>query len=301
MELGVAATLSYTSSTNQYITPKSSRYHALQLKQTNLERIVKSFKFLLLSILFHGLTYAALANAENSRDGAYLDVGIGLGVESDPFIFDDENSSGFDLYLNARYQKHGFFVEVPLGASKQQATIISFGYNFLNTEDWSYDLRIAMNHRDLDHILPESQINSRRVSHAKLGLRVLGDFDNTHIKLIAAGASGDPESGLYASAWVSQNYQYYNWGLYASFGAEYRNEDVVSFFYGVNDIQGLPNYRGKAGIEYTTQVGFDYPINEHWVFEGFVRAIALPSGVSDSPLVDGSSVVESALMVKYVF
>lgn len=262
--------------------------------------IIISQKKLLAGLLLYALATAVNAQ-ENSRDGAYLDIGIGLGVESDPFIYDDTDNSGFDLYLNARYQKNGFFVEIPLGTSKQQATILSFGYNFLNTTHWSYDLRLAMNHRDLDHILPESQRNSRRVSHSKLGLRVLGDFDNTHVKFIVAGASGDPDGGLYASAWLSQNQQYYNWNIYGSFGVEYRNEDVVNYFYAINEVEGLPRYRGKAGLEYTAQVGFDYPINENWVFEGFIRTIVLPSGISNSPLVDGKTAVESALVVKYVF
>ncbi|MDP5213356.1 MipA/OmpV family protein [Pseudoalteromonas tunicata] len=268
---------------------------------------MNTFKLLFISTLY-ALSHIMLitstqawADTENIRDGAYLDIGIGLGVESDPFIFDDENDSGFDLYINGRYQKYGFFVEFPHGTSKQQATVLSFGYNFLNTDNWAYDLQLAMNHRDLDHILPESHINSRRVSHSKLGLRILGDFDNTHLKLIVAGASGDPDGGLYTSAWLSQNYNFYNWNVYASFGVEYRNKDVVNYFYGINEIEGLAYYRGEAGFEYTGQVGASYPINEDWVFEGFIRTTLLPSGVSESPLVDGNKVAEAALVVKYVF
>jgi hypothetical protein len=43
-----------------------------------------------------------------------------------------------------------------------------------------------MNHPQLEHQLPISQDVSTRISHSKLGLRVLGDFNNTHLKLIAA-------------------------------------------------------------------------------------------------------------------
>jgi hypothetical protein len=39
-------------------------------------------------------------SADNIRDGAYFDIGIGLGVESGPVIFDDRNASGLD-YANA--------------------------------------------------------------------------------------------------------------------------------------------------------------------------------------------------------
>jgi len=246
-------------------------------------------------------------HTENIRDGSYLDIGIGLGYQSDPFIFDDENDSGVDIFINGRYQKYGFFVEFPHGTSKQQNTIMSFGYNFLNTEHWSYDFRLAMNHRDLDYKLPKSNIVTKRVSHSKLGLRILGDYGNTHLKLIVAGASG--AKGLYVSGWLSQNYQYNNWNFYSTVGIEYRNEDVVNYFYGIseneflgnNEIDSLPSYQGRSGFEYTGQVGFDYPITTAWVFEGFARTILFPSGITDSPLVDGKAITEAAVLVKYVF
>jgi outer membrane protein len=246
-------------------------------------------------------------NTENIRDGSYLDIGIGLAYQSDPFTYDNENDSGLDIFINARYQKYGLFVEFPHGTSKQQNTVLSLGYNFLNTEHWSYDLRLAMNHRDLDYKLPKSQIITRRISHSKLGLRILGDYDNTHVKFIVAGSSG--AKGFYASGWLSQNYQYNNWNFYSTVGIEYRNEDVVNYFYGIgedeflgnNEINGLPNYHGKSGFEYTGQVGFDYPITTDWVFEGFARTTLLPSGITDSPLVDGNTITEAAVLVKYVF
>ncbi len=283
------------------------------------ENYVKIFiKLLSISIFIASMLSSSLLMAaedekestdttENIRDGSYLDIGIGLTYESDPFIYDNENDSGLGIFINARYQKYGLFVEFPHGTSQQQNTILSFGYNFLNTEHWSYDLRFAMNHRDLEYELPKLNIVSTRVSHSKLGFRILGDYDNTHVKLIVAGASG--AKGLYAGGWLSQNYQYNNWNFYSTVGIEYRNEDVVNYFYGVgegqfpgsNKTSGLPSYQGESGFEYTGQVGFDYPITTEWVFEGFARATLLPSGITNSPLVDGNSIIEAAVLVKYVF
>jgi len=253
-------------------------------------------------------------NTENIRDGVYLDVGIGLKYQSDPFTYDNENGSGVDVFINGRYQKNGWFVELPHGTSQQQNTIISLGYNFLNTEHWSYDVRLAMNHRDLEYKQPKSNFVSIRTSHSKFGLRILADFDNTHLKFIVAAASGpngiySTDNGLYAGGWLSQNYQYHNWNFYSTVGIEYRNEDVVNLFYGVDEgefpgsyeIDGLPSYQGESGFEYTGQVGFDYPITKNWVFEGFARTTLLPSGITDSPLVDGNSIIEAAVLVKYVF
>jgi len=150
------------------------------------------------------LSQTALADDSNThektnpRDGSYFEVGVGQMYNSDPFIYDKGGDSGLALFVNGRYQKNGFFIEFPHGTQKQQGTKLSFGYNFLNTKHWSYDLRMAMNHRGLEHKLPGTERISRRQSHSKLGLRVLGDFGNTQLKFIVAGASGNGD--YYASA-----------------------------------------------------------------------------------------------------
>jgi len=82
---------------------------------------------------------------------------------------------------------------------------------------------------------------------------------------------------------------------------EYRDEDVVNYFYATNESSGLPYYRGKGGLEFTSQFGFHYPLSKHLVVEGYSRFTLLPSGISDSPLVDGSHVIETGALIKYVF
>lgn len=245
----------------------------------------------------------ALNSNENIRDGAYLDIGVGIGLQSYPFIYDGQEDSGLDLYINARYQKNGFFVEFPHGTSKQQFTILSMGYNFLNTDNWSYDLQLAMNHRDIEHEYKNIDQISNRVSHSKLGFRILGDFGDRNVKFIIAGASGDDDGGLYASAWLNQDYQYSNINYYFGVGIEYRNEDVVNYFFGTSEIVvvGIPQYRGKSGFEYTGQFGTSYPMSENWVLESFLRVSLLPNGISDSPLVDDNKVIDAAVLIKYVF
>ena len=236
---------------------------------------------------------------KNIRDGAYFDIGVSQRYQSNPFKFDNEIDNGLALDVNGRYQKYGFFAELRLGASEQENSRFSYGYNFLNTEHWSYDFRVATNHRVLEHTLPDSDTVSTRRSLLAPGLRILADYNNTLLRFIVAKSSGG--EGLYTGGWISQSYQYNNWNFYSSFGIEYRNEDVINHFYGINETDTLPYYRGESGFEYTGQVGFKYPITTDWVFEGFARTILLPSGATDSPLVDGNTLTESAVMVKYVF
>ncbi len=242
----------------------------------------------------------------NSRDGGHLELGAGLVGLSSPFPFDESLDSGVTLFLDARYQKYGFFIELPHGSSMFQSTIISFGYNFLNTENWAFDIQHAMNHRDVEYVYTEQgrQVIDQRDSHSEPGLRVSGYFEDTDMQFVVARASSFYGGGLYASAWSTNHYQYKNWNYYFSLGVQYRNEEVVNYFYGVNSYQTnaeLPVYRGKSGLEWTAQIGVDYPITKHWVFESYLRNTVLPEGISHSPLVDDDRITEAAMVIKYVF
>ncbi|MFQ3189688.1 MAG: outer membrane protein [Paraglaciecola sp.] len=76
---------------------------------------------------------------------------------------------------------------------------------------------------------------------------------------------------------------------------------MVNFFYSTKEVEGLPLYKSKSGYEYIGQVGFDFSISKDWVFEGFMMGTLLPRGISDSPQVNGNSITEAGILVKYVF
>ena len=249
-----------------------------------------------------------LPGTDNERDGSYLDLGLGIIDVNDVFIYDDSTDPGLTLFFNGRYQKYGFFVEAPRGSGDQRTTVLSLGYNFFNTPNWSFDLQLAMNHRDLEHEfnVDGEELISRRISKAEWGVRAQGTIGQSDLQFVVAKASGS--GGVYASAWYTRNFQYRNWHLYSSVGGQYRNESAVNYFYGVSEtmadrlaMDAVPAYQGKAGIEFSAQVGTSYPVSEDWVFESYLRTTILPGGISDSPLVSEDSITEAAVLVKYVF
>lgn len=246
--------------------------------------------------------------AENRRDGGFFVLGAGYHYQNDPFRYDESADTGLTLLANIRYQWRGLYIEMPGGSSKNQTTLITLGYNVLNTERWSFDLHHSMNHRDLDYYYQRNgnEVLDQRISRSKPGVRITGSFDQRDVQFVIAKASGGDYSsnGLYASAWLTDRYQYFNWNFYLTLGLQYRSDKAVNYFYGVSEAQAtnlLPQYQGDAGFEVTGQLGVDYPITRHWVFESYIRRTQLPSGITDSPFLEENHLSEAAVSVKYVF
>ena len=243
--------------------------------------------------------------SDNRRDGSYLDVGLGW-VERSELNGFDNLESGASFFINGRYQKYGVYIEFPHGSYRQQDTVLSFGYNFYNSEHWSFDIHHSMNHADLTYGFIDSKnsrkISNKRIGGSELGLRVSANFEHNDLQFVLARASG--AGGIYAGVWWTRHQQYQNFNFSFSVGAQYRNEKVVQYYYGFNDnqpITGMSEYRGEAGIEFTSQISMSYPISESWVFESFIRHTNLPSGISNSPVLNKDSKSTAAVLVKYVF
>lgn len=245
--------------------------------------------------------------SENRRDGGYLDLGVGL-VERSKLAGFNELPSGISWFVNARYQKNGFYLEFPHGSYREQETVLTFGYNFYNSENWSFDLHHSMNHGDLTYEFADNEnskkIEIEREGGSEIGLRIGGVFERSEVQFIVANASG--AGGLYAGAWWTHHRQYQNFNFSFSLGAQYRNEKVMQYYYG-SGVGGekatisLPEYEGKAGIEYTTQISMSYPLSESLVLESFIRYKELPSDVSKSAVFTKDSQTTAAVLIKYVF
>jgi outer membrane scaffolding protein for murein synthesis (MipA/OmpV family) len=243
----------------------------------------------------------------NRRDGIYLDLGVGLVERSELAGFNDL-PSGVSWFVNGRYQKKGFYLEFPHGSYREQETVLTFGYNFYNSENWSFDLHHSMNHGDLTYEFVDNEssenIEIEREGGSEIGLRIGGVFERSEVQFIVANASG--AGGLYAGAWWTAHRQYQNFNFSFSLGAQYRNEKVMQYYYG-SGVGGeeatisLPEYEGKAGIEYTTQISMSYPLSENFVLESFIRYKEFPSEISSSPVFTKDSQTTAAVLVKYVF
>ena len=229
--------------------------------------------------------------------------------------------------LELRAQWKGFFIEQP-GRSQEkvdgQFSGNSLGYNFYNSENWAYDLYAVRSSGSIRYGFrsPDDTITFERRSDYRVGVRATGYFEGFFTQFIATPLSLRSEiGGVELSASVRQNWQLRNWNIYNSIGVRYRSKEIIDHYYGVNDelsqefvdfVQVDPNaenlaayfapYEGKAGISVNGEVGFEYPITEHWVFGGFFQYAVASDGAKDSPLFIGDRVRNAfGLSVTYVF
>lgn len=251
---------------------------------------------------------------EDDRSGGYFKWGLGYRAESSPFRKEEK---GLTFIMNGRFQwDNGLFVELPGGSSEMDPSF-SYGYNFYNTKNWDFDLLALKSHGDIDYFATNGMesIAIEQESSLMAGFRATGYYDDNTIQAIIAPYSYNKEydNGLYASLWYSRHWLYKNWNFHASIGAQYRSEEILDYFYGVPEdiaITGTPAYQASSGINLSVQLGVEYAINEHWVFESYVRQTELASSITDSPVIYNSvrfdntrseDVSEFAILVSYVF
>jgi len=255
------------------------------------------------------------SSAANEREsGGYFKLGIGYVFETGPYR-DEQN--GLGIFIEGAYQwENGLFVELP-GVTNKLNPGFSFGYNFYNTEHWSYDLIGNQSHGQIEYGFDDGNesIEIKRDDTFRAGLRATGSYDKNTIQFTITPFSANDEydDGVYASLWFAKQWQIKNWNLHASVGLQYRSEEILNYYYGVPaDIAttSIPAYIAEDGINTTIQFAADYPITEDWVFESYVRHTQLSDSISDSPVIYSAvqfgedrteNITEAGFMINYVF
>ncbi|GLX79346.1 hypothetical protein tinsulaeT_26860 [Thalassotalea insulae] len=251
---------------------------------------------------------------ENEWLSGYLKVGYGYKSETSPYHNKD---TGGSLFISGRYQlKPGFFIEVSHGANElNQGT--NFGFNFWNSQHWSFDLLTVRGHGENVY-----EFGGKNIPHIRevkkstnmLGLRAVGGFDRTTFQATVApySFSDEYDGALYASVWGSQSWLIKNWEVYASVGVEYRSRDMMDYYYSTSDAIesiGFKHYQADSGINLITQVGTSYPISENVLFEAYARYTDLPDSITDNPVMQlaanrddrAQGITEFGVLVSYVF
>ena len=277
-------------------------------------------------------TAAMPTNAAESDDGIFAAISAGTGFVQKSGLNSnldvDDDYSGFlflDLELRAQWQ--GLFVEFPGRSQKKidgQFSGASVGYNFYNTQNWSYDVYVVNSSRNSNFRVSSSKktLKIRRASDYRLGLRASGYFDDLFAQFIVTPYSfRDAIGGIEASASVRQNWQYRNWNIYNSIGVRYRSKDIVNHYYGVDEalstritelLKDDPNndklvdyfspYTASGGLSLHGEVGFEYPLSENMVFGGFFQYVVASDAAKDSPLFLGDRIGNAfGLSITYVF
>jgi len=196
---------------------------------------------------------------------AFYKLGFGFKSETSPYRGKKDSLS---LLHSGRFEwDSGLFIEISNGYNEITQGH-NIGYNFYNTEHWSFDLSTMQAHGNLslttlvrrhkistDYYSQEvvdrynakggmkhKEIESRKKLSA-VGLRATGRFDQTNIQLTIAPFVqqsealtnvSDIDHGVYASLWLAHYWQVKNWELHASLGAKYRSGEIIDYYYGVH-------------------------------------------------------------------
>ncbi|QTH72266.1 MipA/OmpV family protein [Pseudoalteromonas xiamenensis] len=218
----------------------------------------------------------------NKRDaGGYLSVGIA--VQNQQGLY---QSSGIKLKGNvhgAYYFENGFLLEFP-GLSDKFESQFALGYNIANLGNWEFDALLSMAHGEIKYNAQQDGFSKEASPY--FGLRAMGTIADLDAMFVVGTNSNkmDYSGGVYAAAWLAKSWNINNWTLYSSIGAQYRNDAILDYYYGVPEsAQVTEPFQATGGFNYLYKLGVKKPLDEHWLIEGFFSYTHYASSIVDSP------------------
>jgi len=253
------------------------------------------------------------ASGPDAGNGGYFEVGAGLTSYSSPMVGAPEGNRKGDvnteifLDINARYQYHGWFMEL-FSQSLEQFTM---GYNFYNgTNDytsgnWAIDWVALAEHDEMS----AKETNDYRGLKTRRGDFMSGPratvyLDNYIVQLHALTDISRTHYGELYSLKLARHWQYRNWNFHGIVGGTYRSQEITDYYFSVDADEAsarYPEYDAPAGMSYVAELGATYPLSEKWVFRGFIRHIELESVATKSPLILDDHGEMIATAISYVF
>lgn len=204
---------------------------------------------------------------ENRRDGFYVDASAISSFGNDYGFDENQNTqSEFKTAISYRVQLLGLFMESP-GISTRRIqgmySMPAWGLNFYNSEDYSFDLFYQYSTRGIQGL---NAIQTRN-EDVRGGFRATGFYDNSQLQFIYSPFSHNKEGsdGIESSLSYSYNLQYRNVNYYTNLGLQYRSQEVTA--YGQPKVYDDLSF--SDGINYSAEIGVEYPLTTHWVVAGF--------------------------------
>jgi MipA family protein len=247
-----------------------------------------------------------------NANGGYFELGIGAAYYVDPFLQEygdcDSRKVCPSLLVSGAYHYQGAFIELA------DATYdgLNIGYTLWDDNRWAVDL-IALNifgelssednHSDDPERQKEIDLMQRSRLFIGSGTRITGYFDNTIVQYrLMADLSG--ADGVVSSLRVGQSWQYRNWNFHSVISADWLSKKASNFLIGVSPEEAttrFPAYDANSSLYVSAEIGFAYPLSDHWVGRAYLRYSSLPKQVSQSPLIDENHASVMALTASYAF
>ncbi|MCZ2723462.1 MipA/OmpV family protein [Marinomonas sp. 15G1-11] len=251
-------------------------------------------------------------NVSGKENGGYFGIGLFASYLDGGRIYPEKENEGdsFGINIGGDYYYNGFFIE----ASQGTFDGLNLGYNFLNKENWSFDvlfssfqgrLEIEEDKRFKSTIEDErnAAILERNTFYNGAGLRATAHFDSYifQYRLVTDTHEGN---GISSTARIGRSWQVKNWNLHSILSMEYSSSDKNNFLYGVTAEEAtgrFPQYDLGSSIIFSGEVGVTYPLTEHSVFKSFLRYTDLPKNIENSPLMEDDNETLLVTSISYIF
>jgi len=257
------------------------------------------------------------STSQDSANGGYLEIGIGLGrdIEYDFFnqqIDEEENTKlTFVTNVSGVFRYQGLYIEASQGVNDG----VSLGYNVWANNNWAVDIVGANAAGDASGGDPEPDysnltdtqriqaIEDRDSFYVGSGIRLTGYFGNAILQYRLVTDIID-NNGIRSALRAGYSWQLKNWNYYSVVGADYNSAKTNRFWYGVTSEQAssrFPAYDIGSTVEYSGELGVTYPVSENIVFRSAVRSIRIPDDIVNGPVPGGVSRSFYLTMISYVF
>lgn len=271
--------------------------------------------------------FFAVSGILGNREADSLDENFQRDVTRDTY---------FEGNLEVQLRWNGLFYENP-GRSQESIDGLfagdAIGYNFYNNKYWSLDLYAvnafpateggfergrAIRDEETGEIIDIeiTTLELKRRDDYRFGLRATGYYEDYLAQFIVTPVSFRSEiGGFNASASLRRTWLAKNWNVYATVGLNYQSAEIIDHFFGIPESEAaeiaaflettespFQAYKASDGIYGVGEIGFEYPLSEHFVFGGFVTSIMRPDAVEESPLaISGRFFTTAGLSLTWVF
>ncbi|HSX51430.1 MAG TPA: MipA/OmpV family protein [Cellvibrio sp.] len=254
------------------------------------------------------------ASGPDEGNGGYIEAGAGLTSYTSAIAGVPEGNEKGEVHteifldVNARYQYHGWFMEL-FSQSLEQFTI---GYNFYNgynaynnDGNWALDWVALGQHDEMSAEEADDYrgLDTRRGDYMS-GLRATAYYGNYIVQMHALTDISRTHYGELASLKLARYWQHRNWNFHGIVGATYRSQDITDYYFSIHADEAsakYPEYEAPPGWSYVMEVGATYPLSEKWVFRGYVRRTGMESTFTASPLILDDHGDTIATAISYVF
>ena len=233
------------------------------------------------------------ANATDKDDKPELSWGVGLGIVSEDAGYTEMGSSSMVVPL-LLINYGDFYLMGP-----------KFGYQLYGNDNYAFGL--TGNYRlegyeaedspyltgmdDRDGTLDLGVEYSYDTGVGKIGIEVVADALDTH-------------EGYQADISYSYPINFDNGQLSPYIGAEYRSDDLVDYYYGVNSTEATQTrqfYQADAAVNIVMGIRSTWFSGPHHRFVAMLQYKALDDSIKDSPIVDADDAYNMIFGYAYVF